>query len=117
MENQNAAATTEKRKVSIAEVYTMMKSGKDRKTIRKELGLTSHDARTLFKHEKLKGVRVEAVSTIELVDDMPSEAKKATTSAETSETATAQAETPATPETPAAETPATENQGGGNGWQ
>lgn len=63
---------TEKKQVKISEVLLMLESGKDRKTIRKELGLNAAQGSVLFKHEALKGKRVrKGVENLEIIDDAP----------------------------------------------
>ena len=63
--------TTEtNKKVKITDVLAMLNSGKNRKEIGDELGLTFTQRTELFKHPKLKGVKTKpAMKGFVIVDD------------------------------------------------
>lgn len=71
--------------VKVSTVIAMLASGKDRKTIAKELGLTPHNRKVLFAHPSLKGrktVRDEKrVSPILIIEDDAPIKKASTASA------------------------------------
>ena len=69
--NKKKVMTTETNKeVKITDVLAMLNSGKNRKEIGDELGLTFAQRTELFKHPKLKGVKTKpAMKGFVIVDD------------------------------------------------
>lgn len=51
-------------------IYNMLKSGKDRATITKELKLSVADAKVIFSAPSLRGVKVAKPSNIQFIDDL-----------------------------------------------
>lgn len=67
----------QKKQISISEVIQDLKDGLDRKAIQEKYGLRTFEATELFKHPKLKGVRVRIPVSFELVDDTVDAPKRA----------------------------------------
>lgn len=64
--------STEKPKIKVSEVYDLLKAGTPRygeNSIQEKYSLNWSQAKQLFNHPKLKGVRRKRVNSIEIVDD------------------------------------------------
>lgn len=59
----------EKIRLTISQIKADLGSGLDRKAIALKYGLRAFEAKTLFQHPKLKGIRVGAERRIEIVED------------------------------------------------
>lgn len=68
---QEVEQTETPRTLTVSQLLEDLNNGIDRKDIRKKYGLTQAEAKTIFSHPKLQGIRVKRakVTRIQLVDD------------------------------------------------
>ncbi len=93
-ENESVAPeATKPRKVSVERIIKMLESGKDRKQISKELGLSWTQSKTVFAHAKLKGkkTRNSIDPNFTLVDTEAEEGEDYVAPTNITETATSEA--------------------------
>ena len=94
----------EKKQISILEIQNMLKEGKDRKEIARHFGMSMSKMQSVFKHEKLKGLKVvrNRADDIEIIDDAPERKVKSVVAkneaiAETEQPSVATVATPSEP--------------------
>lgn len=58
------------KQIKISEILALLKSGTTREEIKRQYELSSVDAKALFEHEKLKGIKVAKKLGITIVDDL-----------------------------------------------
>ena len=68
---QEVEQTETPRTLTVSQLLEDLNNGIDRKDIRKKYGLTQAEAKTIFSHPKLQGIRVKRakVTRIQLIDD------------------------------------------------
>lgn len=66
---------SEKKQIKLSEIRDALKEGKTRKEIKKEFGLVGEQAKAVFNHPSIKGLRVAKTSpaTVDIIEDIPQE--------------------------------------------